>query len=173
MIFALSDETLSSIKEWTDELLKGNYQHLSNWENSLNFYLPRNALLKDFISKIAEETLEQANEKTITVECKSNLHVFLGLIHQINKYKYKDYQNSVKFFEKAIALNNNSQAMQGLAQMYMKGQGVQDGAVNYEMAIKFYEQAINLNNSSAMFYRGLMHDLGHGCEVDPEKAIEL
>ncbi len=64
----------------------------------------------------------------------------------------------------------NADAMNNLALLYEKGQGVSQ---DYKRAIELYEMAVKLGNKSAMNNLALLYEKGQGVSQDYKRAIEL
>ena len=79
-----------------------------------------------------------------------------------------DAAEAADWYKKAVE-KGNSDAMNNLAYMYERGDGISQ---NYENAMKLYNQAADAGNNTAMFNLGYCYEKGAcGQSVDLEKAL--
>lgn len=82
--------------------------------------------------------------------------------------EYKLARHYLKLWHKEEP--DNTECMLQMATYYALGVGV---TKNYKQALKFYNMAADAGSVDGLFYVGLMHYEGHGCEQDGQAAMRF
>jgi tetratricopeptide (TPR) repeat protein len=108
--------------------------------------------------------------KKIDGNCNSEILNNIGYMYCHGLCVKESIETGIKYYEKAIYIDNNSNALNNLGYIYYsKNRNIK----SYEKAIEYYEKAIKKdNNSHALNNLGYMYSNGLGIKKNYEKAIE-
>ncbi len=96
--------------------------------------------------------------------------IVLGNIYYTGTGVGRDHGTALKFFEKALQLDNDNRYVQDqLGMMYYKGEGVE---ANFRRAADLCKLAANKGQPGCQYYLGLMYVNGEGVTQDIDRGID-
>ena len=115
------------------------------------------------IANISDEIIAKANQGVPFYQ------FTLGKCYLYGRGTNKNYEEAVKWLEKAIA-QNNSGAFNSMGFCYYYGYGVKQ---SYDEAVKYFQKAADCGEEYAYLNLGACYLQGHGVNKDVNKANEL